>query len=117
MQPQSTNIADPSRDGALERRFQKILVEEPSIDQALYILKGIRKRYEAYHKVSITDAALKAAVTLSDRYIHDRKLPDKAIDLLDEAASRVRLSADTDFPQMRDVVNRLIDIRARKNLR
>lgn len=104
------------RDGALERRFQKILVEEPSIDQALYILKGIRKRYEAYHKVSITDAALKAAVTLSDRYIHDRKLPDKAIDLLDEAASRVRLSADTDFPQMRDVVNRLIDIRARKKL-
>ncbi|MEA3248919.1 MAG: ATP-dependent Clp protease ATP-binding subunit [Patescibacteria group bacterium] len=79
-------------DGALERRFQQITVDEPSIEDAIGIMKGIRKNYETFHDVKITDDALEASVTLSDRYITDRRLPDKAIDLLDEAASRVRVA-------------------------
>lgn len=79
------------RDAALERRFQAVKVKEPTEDEAIDILKGLRERYEAHHQVEITDAALNAAVTLSQRYISDRSLPDKAIDLIDEAASRVRL--------------------------
>ena len=79
------------RDAALERRFQPVLVEEPTLEQTIDILKGIRERYEQHHKVTITDEALKAAADLSIRYVPDRHLPDKAIDLIDEAASRVRL--------------------------
>jgi len=79
------------RDPALERRFQPVLVEEPTVDQTLEILRGIKVRYEEHHKLSITDEALSAAATLSARYIPDRFLPDKAIDLVDEAASRVRI--------------------------
>ena len=79
------------RDAALERRFQAVKVREPNVDEAIDILKGLRERYEAHHNVEITDAALTAAVQLSQRYITDRTLPDKAIDLVDEAASRVRL--------------------------
>jgi len=79
------------RDAALERRFQAVKVKEPSEDEAIDILKGLRERYEAHHQVEITDEAIQAAVTLSQRYISDRSLPDKAIDLVDEAASRVRL--------------------------
>src|SRR5512137_2098119 len=79
------------RDAALERRFQPVLVAEPSVDEAIEILKGIKQRYEEHHRLIITDAALKAAVNLAARYIPDRFLPDKAIDLIDEAASRVRI--------------------------
>ena len=81
------------RDSALERRFQPIKVGEPTVDEAIEILKGLRDRYEAHHRVKITDEAIEAAVRLSDRYISDRFLPDKAIDLMDEAASKVRLSS------------------------
>ena len=79
------------RDPALERRFQPIIVEEPSLEETEVILKGIRDKYEAYHNVKITDAAIKSAIELSSRYINDRFLPDKAIDLIDEASSRARL--------------------------
>ena len=79
------------RDAALERRFQQVRVEEPSVDDSVQILRGLRDRYEAHHRVTITDEALKAAAELSDRYIQDRHLPDKAIDLIDEAASRMRI--------------------------
>ena len=80
-------------DSALERRFQPVNVAEPSEEDAVLILKGLKDKYEAHHKVKITDAAIEAAVKLSARYISDRFLPDKAIDLIDEAASRVRLTA------------------------
>jgi len=83
------------RDAALERRFQPVLVEEPSSDQALEILRGIKKRYEEHHQLEISDESLKAAVTLASRYIPDRYLPDKAIDIIDEAASRVRIRYGT----------------------
>ena len=83
------------KDAALERRFQPVMVGEPTADETLSILFGLRDRYEAHHKVRITDEALNAAVRLSDRYITDRFLPDKAIDLMDEAASRVRIQACT----------------------
>ena len=89
------------KDAALERRFQPVMVGEPSIEEAIQILHGLRDRYEAHHKVRITDEALKAAVTLSNRYISDRYLPDKAIDLIDEAASRVRLQAFTAPPDLK----------------
>ena len=81
------------KDAALERRFQPVTVEEPTEEEAVAILKGLRPRYEEHHKVTITDEALEAAVRLSARYINDRFLPDKAIDLIDEASSKVRLSA------------------------
>ncbi|MBF7096415.1 ATP-dependent Clp protease ATP-binding subunit [Alkalibacter sp. M17DMB] len=91
------------KDAALERRFQPVEVGEPTKEQALEILKGLRDRYEAHHKVSITDEALLAAVELSDRYINDRYLPDKAIDLIDEAASKIRLSLLTAPPDIKDL--------------
>jgi ATP-dependent Clp protease ATP-binding subunit ClpC len=90
------------RDAALERRFQPVMVEEPTIEQSVAILMGIRERYEQHHKVTITDEAVKAAVDLSTRYITDRHLPDKAIDLIDEAASRVRLRYASAPPALRD---------------
>ena len=90
------------KDGALERRFQPVQVGEPSREESIAILAGLRDRYEAHHRVRITDEALKAAVYLSDRYISDRSLPDKAIDLIDEAASRVRIQAFTAPPDMKE---------------
>ena len=90
------------RDAALERRFQPVMVEEPTLEQTIAILMGIRERYEQHHKVVITDAAVKAAVDLSIRYITDRHLPDKAIDLIDEAASRVRLRYASAPPALRE---------------
>lgn len=81
------------KDAALERRFQPIVVDQPSVDDTILILKGLRDKYEAHHKVEITDEAIEAAANLSDRYITDRFLPDKAIDLVDEAASRKRIFA------------------------
>ncbi len=95
------------KDAALERRFQPVKVGEPTAEEALEILRGLRDRYEAHHKVEITDDALKAAVHLSDRYISDRFLPDKAIDLMDEAASRVRLRSFTAPPDVKEQEERL----------
>ena len=89
------------RDAALERRFQPVMVEEPTLEQTIEILMGIRERYEQHHKVTITDDAVKAAADLSIRYITDRHLPDKAIDLIDEAGSRVRLRHSSAPPALR----------------
>ncbi len=91
------------KDAALERRFQPVVVDEPSEDEAIQILFGLRDKYEAHHQVRITDSALIAAVKLSSRYINDRYLPDKAIDLMDEAASKVRLSTYTSSPAVKDL--------------
>lgn len=93
------------KDAALERRFQPIIVGAPTTDEAIDILKGVRDKYEAHHKVTITDAAIEAAVQLSDRYIADRQLPDKAIDLIDEACSKVRLKAYTAPPEVKQLEN------------
>ena len=95
------------KDAALERRFQPVQVEEPSEEETVEILKGLRHRYEEHHKVTITDGALLAAVKLSARYINDRFLPDKAIDLIDEASSRVRLGAYTAPPQLEELEKEL----------
>ena len=95
------------RDAALERRFQPVMVEEPTLEQTIEILMGIRERYEQHHKVTITDDAVKAAADLSIRYITDRHLPDKAIDLIDEAASRVRLRHASAPPPLREAQREL----------
>jgi ATP-dependent Clp protease ATP-binding subunit ClpC len=95
------------RDAALERRFQPVMVEEPSLEQTIEILMGIRERYEQHHKVTITDDAVKAAADLSIRYITDRHLPDKAIDLIDEASSRVRLRHSSAPPALREAQREL----------
>ena len=102
------------KDPALERRFQPIVVGEPDKEESLAILKGLRDRYEAHHKVKITDEALEAAVKLSDRYISDRFLPDKAIDLIDEAASRVRIRSYTAPPDLKKIEEKLGTVRAEK---
>ncbi|MCR5206124.1 MAG: ATP-dependent Clp protease ATP-binding subunit [Lachnospiraceae bacterium] len=95
------------KDAALERRFQPVDVDEPSLEETLVILKGLRPAYEEHHKVTITDSALEAAVKLSSRYINDRFLPDKAIDLMDEASSRVRLDAFSDSPKKKEAEEKL----------
>ena len=103
------------KDAALERRFQSVLVGEPTEEEAVEILKGLRDRYEAHHKVKITDEAIENAVKMSARYIADRYLPDKAIDLIDEAASRVRLKAFTAPPNLKEMeleIKRLKDEKA-----
>ncbi len=102
------------RDSALERRFQKILVDEPSIEETEQILRGLRERYEAHHRVDITDEALHAAATLADRYIADRFLPDKAIDLIDEAASRMRIKTMTAPPSYRELEDEIDTVRREK---
>jgi len=99
------------RDAALERRFQSVKVKEPSEEEAIEILKGLRERYEAHHQVEITDEAILASVTLSQRYISDRTLPDKAIDLIDEAASRVRLQQSLPPLEVRQERQRLTKLR------
>lgn len=103
------------KDAALERRFQPIKVEEPSPEDTILILKGLRDRYEAHHRVKITDASIEAAVRLSDRYITDRFLPDKAIDLIDEAASRVRLNAYTIPPNLKQLEKELEEVKKEKD--
>ena len=103
------------KDTALERRFQPVTVGEPTAEEALSILYGLRDKYEAHHKVRITDEALAAAVKLSDRYISDRFLPDKAVDLMDEAASRVRIQACTTPPDVREQEQKLESVRIEKN--
>ncbi len=95
------------KDPALERRFQPIMVAEPTVEETLAILRGLRDRYEAHHSVEITDEAIEAAVRLSDRFVADRFLPDKAIDLIDEAGSRVRLRAFTAPPDLKDLEKQL----------
>lgn len=104
------------KDAALERRFQPVMVGEPSTDEAVEILKGIRDKYEAHHKVKITDDAVKSAVMLSHRYIGDRFLPDKAIDLIDEACSKVRLESLTPPDEIKEMENRLNSICAEKEM-
>ncbi|HIP94701.1 MAG TPA: AAA family ATPase, partial [Leucothrix sp.] len=96
------------KDAALERRFQKIIVDEPSVEDTVAILRGLKERYEAHHGVEITDPAIVAAATLSHRYISDRQLPDKAIDLVDEAASRIRLEIDSKPEAMDKLERKLI---------
>ena len=103
------------KDATLERRFQPIHVDEPSLEESTQILKGLRDRYEAHHRVSITDDAIDATVKLSDRYITDRFLPDKAIDLIDEAASKVRLRSYTTPPNLKELEVKLEEIRKEKD--
>jgi len=98
------------RDPALERRFQPIIVDEPTVEETIEILKGLRDKYEAHHRVKITDEALEAAARLSHRYIADRFLPDKAIDLIDEAASRVRLKTVTAPPEIKELEDKINDL-------
>src|SRR5699024_4874172 len=98
------------KDAALERRFQQVYVGEPSVEDTVAILRGLKERYEAHHKVTIADSALIAASALSNRYITARQLPDKAIDLIDEAASRLRMEIDSaplEIDELRRVVDRL----------
>jgi ATP-dependent Clp protease ATP-binding subunit ClpC len=102
------------KDSALERRFQPVMVGEPSIDETIEILRGLRDRYEAHHKVTITDEALAAAAKLSDRYISDRFLPDKAVDLVDEASSRVRLQATLPPPEIREIDDQIRKVKIEK---
>ncbi len=102
------------KDAALERRFQPVTVGEPTREEAIEILKGLRDRYEAHHRVKITDEALKAAVELSSRYLMDRFLPDKAIDLMDEAASKVRLSLYTAPPDLKELEEKQEELRKEK---
>ncbi|WP_017380996.1 ATP-dependent Clp protease ATP-binding subunit [Paenisporosarcina sp. TG-14] len=103
------------KDAALERRFQPIRVEEPSVEESIQIIQGLRDRYEAHHRVKITDEAIVAAAKMSDRYISDRFLPDKAIDLIDEAGSKVRLRSYTTPPNLKELELRLEAIRSEKN--
>ncbi len=102
------------KDAALERRFQPIQVNEPSLAHTIEILKGLRDRYESHHKVTITDAALVGAATMADRYINDRYLPDKAIDLIDEAGSRLRIRRMTAPPDLREFDDRIANVRRDK---
>jgi ATP-dependent Clp protease ATP-binding subunit ClpC len=102
------------KDAALERRFQPVQVAEPSLPHAIEILKGLRDRYEAHHRVSITDSALVAAATLADRYVNDRFLPDKAIDLVDEAGARLRIRRMTAPPELRELDEQIAEARRNK---
>jgi ATP-dependent Clp protease ATP-binding subunit ClpB len=99
------------KDAALERRFQKVLVDEPTVEDTVAILRGLKERYEIHHSVDITDPAIVAAATLSHRYITDRQLPDKAIDLIDEAASRIRMEMDSKPESMDKLDRRLIQLK------
>src|SRR5205823_11718213 len=103
------------RDAALERRFQPIVVEEPSVDETIDILRGIKERYEEHHKLSITDDALKAAAELAARYVADRFLPDKAIDLVDEASSHVRIRKAATPPSVQELTRGLESLRKEKD--
>ncbi|MGJ7539970.1 ATP-dependent Clp protease ATP-binding subunit [Brevibacterium luteolum] len=102
------------KDAALERRFQPIQVPEPTLSDAIKILKGLRDRYESHHKVTITDAALASAVNLSDRYVNDRFLPDKAIDLIDEAGAKLRISRLSAPPELKELDEKITEARQRK---
>ena len=99
------------KDAALERRFQKVLIEEPTVEDTIAILRGLKERYEVHHGVEITDPAIVAAATLSHRYISDRQLPDKAIDLIDESASRIRIEIDSKPEEMDKLERRIIQLK------
>jgi len=102
------------KDAALERRFQPIKVEEPTVEETIAILKGLKEKYESHHKVEITEEAMVAAARLSDRYVTDRYLPDKAIDLIDEAASKVRMGSLLAPPNLKDLEDRISEVRKEK---
>src|SRR5699024_7965798 len=99
------------KDAALERRFQQVLVEEPTVEDTIAILRGLKERYEIHHGVEITDPAIVAAATLSHRYITDRQLPDKAIDLIDEAGSQIRMEIDSKPESMDKLDRRIIQLK------
>ena len=99
------------KDAALERRFQPVIVKEPSLDDAILILKGLRENYEVHHQVKITNEAIEAAVHMSKRYINDRFLPDKAIDLMDEASAQVRISSIKEPSNLKEVEQNILDLR------
>jgi ATP-dependent Clp protease ATP-binding subunit ClpB len=103
------------KDAALERRFQKVLVEEPSVEDTIAILRGLKERYELHHSVEITDPAIVAAATLSHRYVSDRQLPDKAIDLIDEAASSIRMQMDSKPEELDRLERRIIQLKLEDN--
>lgn len=102
------------KDKALERRFQPITIDPPTVEQTIEILKGLRDSYEAFHKVKISDEAIKAAAELSDRYIQDRSLPDKAIDLIDEASSRAKVKSNYDSAEIKELKEKLVKLEAEK---
>ena len=102
------------KDAALERRFQPVKVDEPTVEETVGILKGLRDRYEAHHRVIITDAAIQAAAELADRYVSDRFLPDKAIDLMDEAGARLRISRMTAPPELRELDEKIAEVKRNK---
>ena len=103
------------KDAALERRFQPIMVEQPTVSDTIEILQGLKEKYEQHHKVEITDEAVSAAAILSDRYITDRFLPDKAIDLIDEAASRKKIQSFTTPPEIRRLEDRIKEVELNKS--
>ena len=102
------------KDAALERRFQPIQVDEPTVEDTIAILKGLRDRYEAHHRINISDEALEAAAKLSDRYVSDRFLPDKAIDLIDEASSKVRLKSHTTPNNLKEIEQEIEKVKMKK---
>src|SRR5262252_8072562 len=102
------------KDAALERRFQAVKVEAPSVEEAILILRGLRQKYEDHHKAEFTDKAIEASVKLSDRYITDRYLPDKAIDLMDEAGSRARIGTMTRPPEVKEMEGEIEEIKSKK---
>lgn len=104
------------KDAALERRFQKVFVGEPTVEDTIAILRGLKERYAVHHGVEITDPAIVAAATLSNRYITDRQLPDKAIDLMDEAASRIRMEIDSKPEELDRLERRLIQLKIQREM-
>ncbi len=108
----STNIANMLRkDAALARRFQPVFVDEPTVEDTISILRGLKEKYEQHHKVRISDSALVAAATLSNRYITDRFLPDKAIDLVDEGAARLRMQVDSKPEELDEIDRRIMQLK------
>ncbi|WP_199169689.1 UvrB/UvrC motif-containing protein, partial [Serratia sp. OLMTLW26] len=103
------------KDAALERRFQPVQVAEPTVEDTIEILKGLRDRYEAHHRINISDQALISAAKLSDRYVSDRFLPDKAIDLIDEASSKVRLKSHTTPPNLKEIEQEIEQVKNEKD--
>ena len=104
------------RDAALERRFQPVLVEEPTVEETIEILRGIKERYEQHHRLEISEEAIKAAAELASRYVPDRFMPDKAIDLIDEAGSRVRMQRASAPPNLKDVMRHLESVQSEKEM-
>ena len=108
------NIVKHRERCALERRFQPIQVDEPTVEDTIAILKGLRDRYEAHHRINISDEALEAVAKLSDRYVSDRFLPDKAIDLIDEASSKVRLKSHTTPNNLKEIEQEIEKVKMKR---